>query len=171
MWFDPFAGWGERRAAITGVGKEYIGYDTSPEALGATKIADSRYEPMPEFDGLLTCPPYWNLETYAGEGLDRLQTWGQYLADYALVLHRCAESAKPGATFCIMVGNWRKDHTYYDLSFETERILREAGLEPRDKVVVSRKKHSKIKVMLPQAKEHGYSVNVHEHLLVYTVPR
>jgi len=38
---------------------------------------------------------------------------------------------------------------------------------PFDKVVLSSKKYSKIKVMLPQAKRLGYTVKVHQILLVY----
>lgn len=177
--FDPFAGWGERASFAAAAGKAYTGYDISPEAItkaandyGASNIlADSRTAEIPEFDGLLTCPPYWNLEKYASPvGCDRAKTFPDFLADMRTVFMRCVAAARPGATFCVMVGDWRKNHVYYDLDFQMARILGDAGLIVVDKVVVSRKKISKIKIMLPQAKRLGYSVRVHENLLVYQKP-
>ena len=69
-----------------------------------------------------------------------------------------------------MVGDWRKNHKYYDLEFVVSKIFKDMGAEIVDKVVVSRKKVSKIKIMLPQAKRLGYSVRVHENLLVFKKP-
>ena len=66
-----------------------------------------------------------------------------------------------------MVGDWRKKHVYYDFTFQTERILTKYGMKPFDKVVLSYKKISPIKLMLPQAKRLGYTVKVHQNLLVY----
>ena len=73
--FDPFAGWGERNKAVNDAGKIYIGYDISEKAIEYAKkhfnainiLADSRKEEIPQHDGLLTCPPYWNLEKYDSE--------------------------------------------------------------------------------------------------------
>jgi DNA modification methylase len=177
--FDPFAGWGERGMYAERHGKRYTGYDTSPEAIAKARaeyaventLADSRTAAVPSFDGLLTCPPYWNLEKYAAEeGIDRIRSWSDFLAEYALIFGRAYSAAAPGATFCVMVGDWRKNHVYYDLDFETCRIFREFGATVVDKLVVSRKKISKIKIMLPQAKRLGYSVRVHETLLVFRKP-
>jgi hypothetical protein len=177
--FDPFAGWGERAAIADRFGKTYIGYDISEQAIEkasasygvSNTLADSCMAPIPEFDGLLTCPPYWNLERYASpDGLDRCDTWEVFLHRLALVFARCAASAKPGATFCVMVGEWRKNHRFFDLEWQTTRILKDLGLQVVDKLVVSRKKISKIKIMLPQCKRLGYSVRVHENLLIFRKP-
>jgi hypothetical protein len=46
----------------------------------------------------------------------------------------------------------------------------ELGAKIFDQIVVSRKTTSKIKIMLPQAKRLGYSVRVHESLLVFKKP-
>jgi len=45
--------------------------------------------------------------------------------------------------------------------------MEKLGMIPFDKVILSAKKHSKIKIMLPQSKRLGYSVKVHQVLLVY----
>ncbi len=174
--FDPFAGWGERHKAIINSNKLYFGYDISVKAIEYAKekfgvvniLGDSRRDEIPEHDGLLTCPPYWNLEKYhSDEGIDRLKKWGDFLKDYELIWKRATEKARKGSKYCIVLGDWRKNHKYYDLVYQTEKIMEKLGMEPFDKVVLSSKKHSKIKIMLPQAKRLGYSVKVHQVLLVY----
>ncbi len=177
--FDPFAGWGERGAAVIAHGKDYVGYDTSQEAIDKARAdygvinfkRDSILDDLTPFDGLLTCPPYWNLEKYGtGTGLDGIKTWTRFIDALEVVFQRCYMFADKGTTFCIMVGDWRKDHFYYDLEWQVSTMFKNFGAAIVDKVVVSRSKVSKIKIMLPQAKRLGYSVRVHENLLVFRKP-
>jgi len=174
--FDPFAGWGERHHFANKYGKVYLGFDTSQEAIEKAKetygvdnlLCDSRTSFIPSFDGFITCPPYWNLEKYqSSEGLDKIKTWDDFLKDYREIISRAYNAASTGTSFCIQVGDWRNKGKYYDLTYETNRIFKELGAETIDNVVVSRKQVSKIKIMLPQAKRLGYSVRVHENLLVF----
>ena len=172
--FDPFAGWGERGMAANAYGRKYTGYDLSPEAITKAKskgvenhLADSRTAIIPKHDGLVTCPPYWNLETYEGNGIDRSPTWDAFKVEYRAILTRCWEQASEGAVYCLMVGEWRNNHRFHDLEGVTRRIFEDLGAELFDQIIVSRKNVSKIKVMLPQAKRLGYSVRVHESLLVF----
>jgi|TARA_B110000967_G_C18705386_1_gene469954 DNA modification methylase len=174
--FDPFAGWGERHNAIKNANKTYIGYDISPKAIDNAKekfdvdniLANSLTEEIPTHDGLITCPPYWNLEKYEKDGIDREKTWELFLEKYEQIWQRVTEKALPGAKYCIMVGDWRKNHKFYDFTYQTEKILEKCGMKPFDKVVLSYKKISPIKLMLPQAKRLGYTVKVHQTLLVYS---
>ena len=172
--FDPFAGWGERGAAASQYGRAYTGYDTSHDAIASAAekgvnniLANSLTAEIPAHDGLVTCPPYWNLELYAGGGIDQIATWDDFKEQYRSILARCWASAKAGAVYCIMVGEWRRDHVYYDLEGVTRRIMDDIGARIVDQITVSRKNVSKIKIMLPQAKRLGYTVRVHESLLVY----
>lgn len=173
---DPFAGWGERGDAMKRHGRRYQGFDLSPEAIAnafekygvSNTFADSRTVEVPQHDGLLTCPPYWSLEKYAGEaGLDRCKSWSGFLSEYKDILSRFAAKASSGSTYCIMTGDWREGGVYYDLTFQTELIMHQLGFMPFDKVVVSRLGISKVKIMLPQAKRLGYTVKVHETLSVF----
>lgn len=174
--FDPFAGWGERHNAIKNANKTYIGYDISQKAIVNAKekygvdniLANSLTEEIPSHDGLLTCPPYWNLEKYEKNGIDREKTWEIFLEKYEKIWKRVSEKALPGAKYCIMVGDWRKNHKFYDFTYQTEKILEKCGMKPFDKVVLSYKKISPIKLMLPQAKRLGYTVKVHQTLLIYS---
>lgn len=172
---DPFAGWGERGDAMKRNGISYSGYDISDEAIKSAKErynvdnikADSRIVDVPIHDGLLTCPPYWDLEIYQGNGLDKVKNWNVFLNEYRDVLTRFSYKAKRGATYCIASGDWRDNGIYYDLTFQTETILKELGFTPHDKVIISRLTISKIKIMIPQAKRLGYTVKVHETLSVF----
>lgn len=174
--FDPFAGWGERHRGALDHGFNYVGFDISSVAIAKAKanyevrnyLADSSTASIPAFDGLLTCPPYWNLEKYeAANGLDRAKTWPIFVTALEKVFLRCYETALPGTTFCIMAGDWRFKAVYYDLEYEISGMFKEFGAQIVDKVIVSRKKISKIKIMLPQCKRLGYSIRVHESLLVF----
>ena len=177
--FDPFAGWGERNKTIIESGKCYIGYDISQKAIDYAKekfgvnniLADSRKEEIPFHDGLLTCPPYWNIEKYeSSNGLDKIKQWDDFLTDYRLIWKRCVEKALPGSKYCIVLGDWRKNKIYYDFQYQTEKIMEELGMKAFDKVVLSNKKQSKIKIMLPQCKRLGYTAKVHQILLVFEKP-
>lgn len=176
--FDPFAGWGERARAITSAGKQYIGFDTSPDAIayadktfGAVNVlANSLHEPIPQHDGLLTCPPYFNLERYAGDGIDKTPSFDGFCARLERVFLRCFLSSTPGATWCVQVGDWRSKGVYFDLTHRTRSMLYGIGLDPLDECVVSRLNISKVKIMIPQAVRFGYTVKVHETLLVFRKP-
>ena len=172
--FDPFAGWGERGQAAAAHQKQYIGYDISQAAIDEAAsrgvkniLADSRTSDIPRHDGLVTCPPYWNLEKYAGGGLSDMDSWSEFLRDYSKVLSRSWDMAESGSMYCIMVGEWRSSGVFYDLEYQTRKIMDGLGAVIFDQVVISRKQVSKIKVMLPQAKRLGYTVRVHESLLVF----
>ena len=174
--FDPFAGWGERHVAAKNANKNYIGYDISPDAIDFAKsnfnvdniLANTLIKEIPDHDGLLTCPPYWNLEKYGGHsGLDKEKNWEEFLKQYEQLWKRVSIKASPGAKYCIIVGDWRKKNIFYDFTFQTEKILEKCGLKPFDKVVLSQKKISPIKIQIPQAKRFGYTVKVHQYLLVY----
>jgi hypothetical protein len=173
--FDPFAGWGERGYYAKAYQTHYTGFDTSPVAIEwarenygiSNTLADSLVQDIPAIDGLITCPPYWNLEKYAGNGIDTAQSWDGFVARLQSIFTRCVEAAPGGATFCVMVGEWRKDGVYYDLEYQTRKIFADLGVPIFDQVVISRKATTKIKVMVPQAVRLGYTVRLHESLLVF----
>lgn len=174
--FDPFAGWGERHFACKNANKTYIGYDISQQAVDFAKekynvsniLANSSIEEIPPHNGLLTCPPYWNLEKYDSKnGLDKEKKWGKFIEKYEAIWQRVCKKAEPKSIYCIVVGDWRKNHKYYDFTYQTEKIMEKCGMKPFDKVILSQKKISPIKIQLPQAKRLGYTVKVHQTLLVY----
>ena len=56
---------------------------------------------------------------------------------------------------------------FYDFTYQTEKIMERCGMKPFDKIILSYKKISPIKIMLPQTKRLGYTVKVHQYLLIY----
>lgn len=177
MVFDPFAGWGERHYYAKKEGIPYTGFDLNPAAIqyakdeyGVDNIeADSLVAKIPKFDGLLTCPPYWNLEKYSTDPAcgSQIKTWDDFLMWYEDVWCRCYFAAKEGATFVIVTGDWRKNHYYYDLTYQTAKSFDDLGAKMIDSVVLSRQKISKIKIMIPQAVRCGYTVKVHETMQIF----
>ena len=177
---DPLAGWGERHFYANENGIPYKGFDISPEAIEYARdeygventLADGMEATLEGFDGLLTCPPYWNLELYSdnSRGGDRMKTWPEFKQWYFDLFKRWYEMADSGAWFVIVTGNWRKEKFYYDLDYWTRHCFNEYGAEMKDSVILSRRKISKIKIMMPQAKQHKYSVNVHETMNVFRKP-
>lgn len=173
--FDPFAGWGERHKCCLDASRNYYGIDKSAAAIKYAKdkfnvenhLGDSLTVDIPTHDGLITCPPYWNLEKYEGGGLSSIKTWKEFLIFYKKIFERAAEKATIGATYCIMVGDWRKKHIFYNLSYETERIMHSLGFETWDKVIVNQKKIYNYLRMGYNAKKFGYCCKVHQYLLVF----
>lgn len=176
---DPFAGWGERHYYAQKYGLNYAGFDLNPEAIDYARdeygventLADSNAVNI-RFDGMLTCPPYWNLELYSKDarGGDRKESWEAFKSWYFDIFARWYAMAERGAWFVVVVGNWRKGGVYYDLDYWTRHAFLSYGAEMMDSVILSRKKISKIKIMLPQAKRCKYSVNVHEVMNVFQKP-
>lgn len=87
--FDPFAGWGERGEGAKKYGKRYLAVDTSPDAVAMNDLrgvtirqADAQTCPVPAHDGLFTCPPYWNLERYAGPDYQRLRRGKSFYSEW-----------------------------------------------------------------------------------------
>ena len=88
MIFDPFAGWGERHKCCENEGLNYIGFDASQDAIDyALKtfnvhniLANSLIDEIPNHNGLITCPPYGNLEKYEGEGnISKFKKYDEFL--------------------------------------------------------------------------------------------
>ena len=177
--FDPYAGWGERHAACVADGKRYTGYDLSPSAIDHAQVhynvtnllRDSRDAPIPSCDAIFTCPPYFDIEKFDGDGLHRIKTWAEFLRSYEAVWKRCVEQLQPGGRVCVVVGDWRKNHVFYDFTFQTEAIFNRMGLVPFDKVILSHKRQAPLKAMIYQTKRLGYACKVHQTLLVYDKPR
>ena len=74
---------------------------------------------------------------------------------------------KKGTKYCVVVGNFRRNHIFYNLTYETEKIFTKLGLIAFDKVVLSNKKITPIRKLIGQTKRFGYSMKVHQTLLVY----
>lgn len=111
--YDPFAGWGERALTAFSKGINYYGVDVNKALLhGYNKlesqfnlsengvqlsINDSRkINPRKKFDisgdyAVITCPPYFDLETYSNSGIENLSYDG-FLRAWDTVVQNCNDA-------------------------------------------------------------------------------
>ena len=177
--WDGTAGWGERHGGALDRGRVYVGYDISPKAIDNAKDVYGAYNnlgntlemPIIPFDGYFSCVPYWNLEKYEmDDGMDHCKTWEEFLYQYKIMFEKAVHAAVPGARFVVMVGDWRKNHVYYDLTYQTQKIFTDLGLVCFDMSILSHRTSMNASAHIPQSVRLGYTAKVHETVLVYDKP-
>lgn len=131
---DPFAGGNVRGTVAAILNRDYYGIDLSQEQVLAnykhfnslkdkyTNISGdatwlcgdsddilTTYDK--EFDMVLTCPPYYNLEVYTKDprDLSRIPTYEEFLYKYTSILKKSAECLKEDSFFVIVVSEVRAD--------------------------------------------------------------
>lgn len=148
---DPFAGGFVRGAIASLLGHSYVGFDVSEKQI-KTNLDD--YAKLQnkvnftdntiwvcdtsanidklvrdDFDMVLTCPPYYNLEVYSNNPLDisTLPTYKQFLAAYKDILVKTSSRLKQDSFFVIVVSDVRDKKTTEYLGFvsDTIHILRD----------------------------------------------
>lgn len=145
---DPFAGGVVRGVMASILGHSYVGYDISEKQIQSNKqifediksryIIEDRTEwrhessvniPLgkQEYDFVITCPPYYNLEKYT-DSVDDLSNQPDYMTFlrlYREILFRSACALKDDCFFAITVGEIRDKKTteYYGFVPDTISIL------------------------------------------------
>jgi len=177
--FDPFSGWGERGYVANKLGYKYIGLDCSKEAVDYAKehydIGTINWNSQKTefkyniFDFCYTCPPYWNLEKYErGNGqLSDIKDYQEFLKEITKNIYETYAILKPGALCAWVVGDFRIKGKFYDYSTDLINIFRKVGFELFDKVIIDKSVNYRISLFMPQADRLGYTVKLHEYLLVF----
>lgn len=83
-----------------------------------------------DYDFLLTCPPYADLEIYSDNPKDLSNMpYDKYIESYSKIIYKSVSRLKENAFAAIVVGDVRdkKDH-YYGLVPDTIDIFKKAGL-------------------------------------------
>lgn len=157
---DPFAGQATRGVVSAAMGRKYTGIDIRTAQIednrkvarrmklagcnwfsGDAGDMDDFLPRKKTFDGVLTCPPYFNLERYlAGEGdLSEQPSYQAFLGRYSAILGRCVDRLKPGRFFIVVVGEIRDPKgRLRDFVGDTIDILRAAGLSYYNDLVAVR---------------------------------
>jgi hypothetical protein len=95
---------------------------------------------LPLCDVALTCPPYWNLETYSDlpEDLSNASSYEAFNADMALCAINHYRHMKPGAFVCIVVAPFRDKKTSELIDFPAHTVanFRDAGFIYHQQVVL-----------------------------------
>lgn len=155
--YDPFAGGGTRAIAACKIGLKYVGVELrKEEALeiqnrahnnGITDgltiiVGDSREVSSIDSssaDFLITCPPYWNLETYNGGECDlsMAPTYDKFLDMIEEVVVETGRILKSGALSCWIVGLHREDDgELLPLNHDISSIHRRLGFKMREEVIL-----------------------------------
>jgi hypothetical protein len=117
---DPCAGWGGRMLGAWGLGIDYIGYDTNLDlangyaalqraclAINAAPHLEVRYTncldaEFPEYDCVLTSPPYANKEIYPHSHIWLSET-DYYINFLVPLLTKCLAGCKAGGVVCFNI--------------------------------------------------------------------
>jgi DNA methylase len=185
---DAFAG-GPPRAMVSSImGYHYEGFDVRQEqidenlaVLKPLKLDNITYHLgdgtlMEQASGLydcgLTCPPYFDLETYS-EQADDISNLGTY-GEFDEAMWKCASAyrrqMKTGAFVCIVIGNFRdKSGELVDFRSDTVRNFRDVGFKFHQEIILSKNFGSAAK-RSTNAWKGMKLVSIHEFLLVFRNP-
>ena len=187
--YDPFAGGGTRAIMAAKHGIKYMGVEIRQaevdaveqrcKALGVDKqvgiiCGDSRTATKDLEGGfadfLLTCPPYYDLETYDGgpNDLSMAHTYAEFVAGLKDVVEESARVLRPGAFSCWVVGLHRNDAgeilaMHHDLA----RLHQEAGFRFKEEVILHQRNNGAIQRVGQFEKGDKRLVRIHEYLLVF----
>jgi hypothetical protein len=123
---DPFAGGSVRGVVASHLGRAYVGVDLRPEQVAANE-GQLRIckEPMPrwivgdslalpdlveegDFDFLLSCPPYGDLEVYSDNEADlSTMDYADFLTAYGAIVQHAANKLADNRFACFVVGDFR----------------------------------------------------------------
>jgi 16S rRNA G966 N2-methylase RsmD len=150
---DPFAGGSVRGIVASVLGRGYVGVDLRPEQVAANKIqaeticSDKFKHPKwivgdslnirklvkdvePEgFDGIFSCPPYFDLEQYSEDERDLSNmSRADFEDNYFKIINRSVKLLKDNRFACFVIGEVRdKTGEYMDLYSLTTQCFKEAG--------------------------------------------
>lgn len=147
MIIDPFAGGSVRGIVAVEMGRHYCGVDLRQEQIDANKqnAEEICTDEQPtwvcgdsvniktlaggEYDFIMTCPPYGDLEIYSDDPADISNMSAEnFDATYAQILHNTVDMLKDDRFACVVVGNYRDKKGYLrDLVGITVRAMEEAG--------------------------------------------
>lgn len=144
---DPFAGGSVRGIVAHKLGRDYTGVELRPEQVEANKAQGKEIcgDDMPqwicgdsknidvlaggEYDFLLTCPPYGDLEKYSDDP-DDLSNMSKedFTEAYKTIFKKAIGMLKEDTFAAVVVGNYRDKQGYLeDLAGLTVRAVEEAG--------------------------------------------
>lgn len=170
---DPTAGWGHRLIGAACDNVRYIGNDIDPDTVtGINKIAKligyenytmfnhdcSEFAPEEDYEGVVTCIPYWTTEMYFGEqtSTSKYTTYEDWLNIWWRKTIRLW--AKPSVRiFAVMINNQFKE--------DIKRVCIEEGLNFIEEIQVGKKTNLNHFQRTAQAKNEGSSKKGEQYLV------
>lgn len=162
---DPFAGGSVRGIVSSFLGREYHGNDLSAEQIAAKREGFAQLqhatnfygEPMAapvwtigdsgqidtiiqrrEFDALLTCPPYGDLEQYSDDPADiSNMDYPEFMAAYRAIFKKSVSMLKENAFIVVVVGEIRdKAGNYRNFIGDTVAAIEATGAKYYNEIIL-----------------------------------
>ena len=187
--FDPFAGGGTRAIMAAKHGLAYLGVELRQAEVDAVRercercgVADSVHivcgdardcteiASPASADFLLTCPPYWNLEQYAGGAADlsMIEDYGEFCVELSKVVAETHRILKPGAYACWVVGLHRDSGGHLKaLHHDLARMHGDWGFRFKEEIILHQKNNGAIQRVGQFDKGDRRLVRTHEYALVF----
>lgn len=186
--YDPFAGGGTRAILAAKHGYTYKGMEIRDDEVEAVikrcakngildKVTiyrgDARTPPVEDdaADFILTCPPYYDLETYNGgaNDLSMLGSYDRFITELGKAVEECRRIAKRNTTAVWVVGLHRraKDGWLLPLHHDVARLHKAAGWRLTEEIIIYHKNNGAIQRVGMFEKGKGHLVRLHEYVLVF----
>lgn len=194
-WLDPFAGGSVRGIVCNYIGNKYTGIDIRPEQVEDNYLQSERILPEDNqpvwhigdsnvvldslkgksFGGLLSCPPYADLEVYSDlEGDISNLRYKDFLPIYQSIINKSCNLLKEGAFAVWVVGEVRDKKTghFYGFVPDTIQCFKNAGMKYYNEIIL---KNSVGSAMLRASNtfERGNKkiAKIHQNILVFIKPK
>lgn len=189
---DPFAGGHVRGVVSSILGRAYTGFDINAQQVLANaenlKLLLDNYtvEDMKDirwctadsfsvdfgnnYNMVLTCPPYYNLEVYSDNPSDisTCATYDDFMVKYKHIIKKCYDALVDNSFCCIVVAEIRKtDGTMYGFVPDTIRACTDAGFHYYNEIILENRIDS-LGVRCPKYFEQSRKVGRHhQNVLVF----
>lgn len=187
--FDPFAGGGTRALVSAAWGLDYVGVELRAEevdAINTRAVSHGLAEritihqgdaatlpediPTKSADVLITCPPYWNLETYDGgpEDMSMASTYEAFLGRMLLAITETHRVLKPGAFSCWVVGLIRDAAGgLLAMNHDIARLHAVAGFRFKEEIILHQLNNGAMQRVGQFDKGDRRLVRLHEYALIF----
>ena len=184
---DPFCGRGTRVLIARLLKRKSIGIDVSENFLETVRkriseLPDEGYQPITHLkdsrdlhdivednsvDFVLTCPPYWNLETYeSGPGqLSDYESYEEFQRQILKVIKECHRVLKEGRYCCWVLNDFRREGQFIPLCSDFMSLFQQSDFYCHDDIVLKDRPY--IPTLAPDAVARYCTVKIHSRLLVF----
>lgn len=185
---DPFAGGSVRGIVATELDFSYTGIDLSKEQIAANKLQSNKPNWIygnsnavldtitNEYDLVLTCPPYHDLEIYSDHPDDiSNMSYEDFIKNYTSILNKAQQKLKMNRFFVLVISEIRditiagnyKIGKYKGFVPDTIRIMESLGLHYYNEFILLNSKHAAIKVVDTYFNRNRKNTSIHQNVLVF----